>query len=59
MLDETKKADSKETRLKRLAAALIIALVLALILYFVNGAVCHSRKNVWLLLRWMERDGGR
>lgn len=59
LIDETKKADSKETRLKKLAAALIMAPVLALILYFVNGAENFLQEFlvsyiIWLVIDWYD-----
>lgn len=59
LIDETKKADSKETKLKKLVAALIIALVLALILYFVNGAKNFIQGFfvsyiIWLVIDWYD-----
>lgn len=59
LIDETKKADSKETRLKKLAASLIMALVLALILYFVNGAQNFIQGFgvsyiIWLVIDWYD-----
>lgn len=59
LIDETKKADSKETRLKKLIASLIIALVLALILYFVNGVENFLQGFIvsyiiWLVIDWYD-----
>lgn len=38
LIDETKKASSRQTKMKKLCAALVISLILALFLYFVNHA---------------------
>lgn len=38
LIDESKKADSPQTRRKKLVAAIIIALIMALTLFFVNHA---------------------
>lgn len=59
LIDETKKADSKETRLKKLIASLIIALVLAMILYFVNGVENFLQGFIvsyiiWLVIDWYD-----
>lgn len=59
LIDETKKADSRETRVKKLAASLIIALVLALILYFVNGVENFFQGFsvsyiIWLVIDWYD-----
>lgn len=59
LIDETKKADSKETRFKKLTASIIIALVLALILYFVNGAENFLQGFlvsyiIWLVIDWYD-----
>ena len=59
LIDETKKTDSKETKLKKLAAALIIAFVLALSLYFVNRAKNFIQGFsvsyiIWLVIDWYD-----
>lgn len=59
LIDQTKKADSKETRHKKLIASLIIALVLALILYFVNGVENFLQGFfvsyiIWLVIDWYD-----
>lgn len=59
LIDETKKASSPETKRKKLCAAFVIALVLALFLYFVN----HARNFmqgfsisyiIWLVIDWYD-----
>lgn len=59
LIDETKKADSKETKLKKMIASLAIALILALILYFVNGAENFFQGFlvsyiIWLVIDWYD-----
>lgn len=56
---DREKADSKEIRLKKMAAALTIALVLTLILYFVNGAENFLQGFfvsyiIWLVIDWYD-----
>lgn len=59
MIDESKKADSPQTRRKKLAAAIVIALVIAVTLFFVN----HARNFlqgflisylIWLIIDWYD-----
>ena len=38
LIDESKKADSFQTRMRRLSAALVVTVVMALFLYFINHA---------------------
>ena len=59
LIDETKKADSKETKLKKLTAALMAALILALVLFFVNGAENFIQGFfvsyiIWLVIDWYD-----
>ena len=58
LIDESKKADSPQTRRKKLAAAIVIALVIAVTLFFVN----HARNFlqgflisylIWLIIDWI------
>ncbi len=59
LIDESKKADSPQTRRKKLAAAIVIALVIAVTLFFVN----HARNFLqgflisyltWLIIDWYD-----
>lgn len=59
LIDESKKADSPQTRRKKLAAAIVIALVIAVTLFFVN----HARNFlqgflisylIWLIIDWYD-----
>ena len=59
LIDETKRRDSKETKLKKLTAALLIAAVLALIMYFLNGAKTFLQAFlvsyiIWLIIDWYD-----
>lgn len=59
LIDESKKADSPQTRRKKLAAAIVIALIIAVTLFFVN----HARNFlqgflisylIWLIIDWYD-----
>ena len=59
LIDESKKADSPQTRRKKLAAAIVIALVIAVTLFVVN----HARNFlqgflisylIWLIIDWYD-----
>lgn len=59
LIDESKKADSPQARRKKLAAAIVIALVIAVTLFFVN----HARNFwqgflisylIWLIIDWYD-----
>ena len=59
LIDESKKADSPQTRRKRLGAAIIIMLVMALALCFVNHASNFGQGFVisyviWLIVDWYD-----
>lgn len=59
LIDETKKASSPETKRKKLCAALVIALALALFLYFVNHAKNFLQGfaisyMIWLAIDWYD-----
>ena len=57
LIDESKKADSPQTRRKKLAAAVVIALIMALTLFFVNHAGNFLQGFlisylIWLMIDW-------
>lgn len=59
LIDESKKADSPQTRRKKLGAAIIITLAMALALYFVNHASNFGQGFVisyliWLIVDWYD-----
>ena len=59
LIDETKRHDSRETKIKKLTAALLIAVVLALVMYFVNGAKTFLQAFlvsyiIWLVIDWYD-----
>lgn len=59
LIDESKKADSPQTRRKKLAAAIIIALIMALTLFFVNHAGNFLQGFlisylIWLIIDWYD-----
>jgi len=59
LIDESRKADSPQTRKKKLAAAIVILLVLTLVLYFVNHAADFLQGFlisyvIWLIVDWYD-----
>lgn len=59
LIDETKKASSPQTRLKKLCVALVSALILALCLYFVNHATNFVQGFavsyiIWFIIDWYD-----
>lgn len=59
LIDETKKADSPQTRKKKLAAAILIALVMAVALFFVNHAKNFQQGFlisylIWTIVDWYD-----
>ena len=59
LIDESKKADSPQTRRKRLFAAVVIALIMALALCFVNHAGNFLQGFlisylIWLMIDWYD-----
>ena len=59
LIDETKKASSPQTKMKKLGAAIVIALVLALFLYFVNHAQNFVQGFaisyiIWFIIDWYD-----
>ena len=57
LIDESKKANSPQTRRKKLAAAIVIALIMALTLFFVNHAGNFLQGFlisylIWLIIDW-------
>lgn len=59
LIDESKKADSPQTRRKKLAAAIVIALVIAVTLFFVNHARNFGQGFlisylIWLIIDWYD-----
>ena len=59
LIDETKKADSPQTRKKKLAAAVVIAFVMALALCLVNHAENFGQGFlisylIWLIIDWYD-----
>lgn len=59
LIDESKKADSPQTRRKKLVAAIIIALIMALTLFFVNHAGNFLQGFlisylIWLIIDWYD-----
>lgn len=59
LIDESKKADSPQTRRKKLAAAIVIALIMALTLFFVNHAGNFLQGFlisylIWLIIDWYD-----
>lgn len=59
LIDESRKADSPQTRKKKLAAAIVILLVLTLVLYFVNHAADFLQGFlisyvIWLIDDWYD-----
>lgn len=59
LIDESKKADSPQTRRKKLAAAVVIALIMALTLFFVNHAGNFLQGFlisylIWLMIDWYD-----
>lgn len=59
LIDESKKANSPQTRRKKLAAAIVIALIMALTLFFVNHAGNFLQGFlisylIWLIIDWYD-----
>ena len=59
LIDETKKADSPQTRRKKLCAALVVAVIMTLVLIFVNHAENFAQGFgisyfVWLVIDWYD-----
>ena len=59
LIDETKKADSVQTRMKKFSAALVITVVMALFLYFINHAENFIQGTmisyiIWLVIDWYD-----
>ncbi len=59
LIDETKKADSPQTRRKKLCAALLVAVIMTLVLIFVNHAENFAQGFgisyfVWLVIDWYD-----
>ena len=59
LIDESKKTDSPQTRRKKLAAAIVIALIMALTLFFVNHAGNFLQGFlisylIWLIIDWYD-----
>lgn len=59
LIDESRKADSPQTRKKKLAATIVILLVLTLVLYFVNHAANFLQGFlisyvIWLIVDWYD-----
>ena len=59
LIDESRKADSPQTRKKKLAAAIMILLVLTLVLYFINHAADFLQGFlisyvIWLIVDWYD-----
>lgn len=59
LIDESRKADSPQTRKKKLAAAIVILFVLTLVLYFVNHAANFLQGFlisyvIWLIVDWYD-----
>lgn len=59
LIDESRRADSPQTRKKKLAAAIVILLVLTLVLYFVNHAADFLQGFlisyvIWLIVDWYD-----
>ena len=59
LIDESRKADSPQTRKKKLAAAIVILLVLTLVLYFVNHDADFLQGFlisyvIWLVVDWYD-----
>lgn len=59
LIDETKKATSIQTKLKKLAAAAVIAIILAVIFYLLNGARtfwqgAFTSYIIWLIIDWYD-----
>ena len=59
LIDESKKADSPQTRKKKLGAAVILTLVLALVLFFVNHADNFLQGLlisylIWMIIDWYD-----
>lgn len=59
LIDETKKADSPQTRRKKLCAALAVAVLMTLVLCFVNRAENFAQGFgisyfVWLVIDWYD-----
>lgn len=59
LIDETKKASSPQTKMKKLCAAIFIALILALVLCFVNHAANFLEGFavsyiIWLIIDWYD-----
>ncbi len=59
LIDESRKADSPQTRRKKLCAAVVIALIMALALYFVNHAGNFLQGFllsylIWLIVDWYD-----
>lgn len=59
LIEESKKADSPQTRRKKLAAAVVIALIMALTLFFVNHAGNFLQGFlisylIWLMIDWYD-----
>lgn len=59
LIDESRKADSPQTKKKKLAAAIVILFVLTLVLYFVNHAADFLQGFlisyvIWLIVDWYD-----
>jgi glycerol uptake facilitator-like aquaporin len=59
LIDESKKADSPQTRRKKFAAAIVIALVIAITLFFVNHTENFLQGFlvsyvIWLIIDWYD-----
>lgn len=59
LIDESRKADSPQTRKKKLAAAIVILLVLTFVLYFVNHDADFLQGFlisyvIWLVVDWYD-----
>ena len=59
LIDESKKATSPQTIKKKLCAAVIITIILALVLYFVNHADSFAQGFlvsylIWLIIDWYD-----
>lgn len=56
LIDESRKADSPQTRKKKLAAAIVILFVLTLVLYFVNHAADFLQGFLISYVIWLIVD---
>ena len=59
LVDQTKKANSPETRKKKLLAAIVIAFILALVVRYANGARSFWTAfivsyGLWLIIDWYD-----